>query len=428
MRKTKKNSEESIIQALLPRLATPIYNLLKRPSIGNSAELLKDGFCEVPPFKGGHRSAACVSADFELAWAWRMVDPRIAEQKANTARENFDNLLKMLDKYEVPVTWATVGHLFLSKCEKGENGLAHPDMIRPMNYYQNAYWSHNDGDWYKHDPCSNFTDDPLWYAPDIIAKIITSPTGHELATHTFSHIDCSDKNCQEELARAEINACKSAMNVFGAQPKSIAFPGNFVGNLNTFYDCGVIAFRGNPSFDLSYPIRNQNGIWNIPGSQQLYKSNKFDFFKRSKKLIEMSIKHNCVYHLFFHPSDEFDLLFKDLKKTLKYLHSVMKRERIWMATMSDIAEYCEARKNQRIKEKREDSWIIYELKNEIDQKKFDISTVTLKFNVPVSDIDSVKIEDKSVQMDSGIYQNDKTGFFLDVPIETNEIRIALKRY
>jgi hypothetical protein len=218
------------------------------------------------------------------------------------------------------------------------------------------------------------------------------------------------------------------MNPFGVQPKSIAFPGNFVGNLHIFYDCGVNAFRGAESFDLTYPIRNQNGIWNIPGSQQLYKSNKFDFFKRSKKLIEMSLEQNCVYHLFFHPSDEFDLLFKDLKRTLKYLQSVKKREKIWIATMSDIAGYCEARKKQKIKEKREDSSIIYELKNEIDTNRYDISTVTLKFNLPVSDIRSVKIDNEYVRMDSDIYQNDMSGFYIDLPIETNEMRIALEKY
>jgi len=54
-----------------------------------------------------------------------------------------------------------------------------PDMPRPPH---NATWT---GDWYMHDPCTNYNDDPLWYAPDLIEQILLSRVPHEIGTHSF---------------------------------------------------------------------------------------------------------------------------------------------------------------------------------------------------------------------------------------------------
>ena len=73
------------------------------------------------PFKGG----IVISADFELAWAWRYAKQfkdsySIGLKMAQQTRQNFPFFIKMFEDYNIPITWATVGHLFLEKCKNEE--------------------------------------------------------------------------------------------------------------------------------------------------------------------------------------------------------------------------------------------------------------------------------------------------------------------
>ena len=89
-----------------------------------------------------------------------------------------------------------------------EHGMAHPGMLRPP-YFENEFWRYRSGDWYEHDPCSSVEQAPEWYAPDLIRDILSAKVKHEIACHTFSHIDCSDKHCPPELMEAELAECQS---------------------------------------------------------------------------------------------------------------------------------------------------------------------------------------------------------------------------
>jgi len=65
------------------------------------------------PFHNNCESAACVSADFELSWAFRALPAPQCAEMARRDRSNVPWLLKTLDDLDIPITWATVGHLFL---------------------------------------------------------------------------------------------------------------------------------------------------------------------------------------------------------------------------------------------------------------------------------------------------------------------------
>ena len=185
-------------------------------------------------FSPGKRAAIVISADLELAWAWRYdrqdpQQPNLAIRMAHQTRDNMPKLLELFDRYEIPVTWAIVGHLFLDGCEL-ENGKAHSGMLRPP-YFENEFWRYRSGDWYEHDPCSSAEQAPEWYAPDLIRDILSAKVKHEIACHTFSHIDCSDKNCSPELMDAELAECRRLAQEWGIDLKSFVFPGNLTGNL-----------------------------------------------------------------------------------------------------------------------------------------------------------------------------------------------------
>src|SRR2546426_7157728 len=76
----------------------------------------------IAPFKNNARAAACISADFELSWAFRHHPREVARAKGRQERENMPYLLQILERYSFPITWATVGHLFLESCARSSHG------------------------------------------------------------------------------------------------------------------------------------------------------------------------------------------------------------------------------------------------------------------------------------------------------------------
>src|SRR5436190_1585182 len=116
-----------------------------------------------------------LSLDTEIAWG--TYDPNaLARHKAS-----FDNnrvlihrLLDLLDQYNIPATFAVVGHLFLDQCS------GHPDLLQP--HY--AWAAEPDS---ARDPLSDLEHAPWYYGPDIIAAIRQVKTPHDIGTHTFTH-------------------------------------------------------------------------------------------------------------------------------------------------------------------------------------------------------------------------------------------------
>src|SRR5262245_20894120 len=68
---------------------------------------------EIAPLKHDAQAAACIAADFEMSWAFRHRSPEEARERGRQERENVPYILRLLEDYACPITWATVGHLFL---------------------------------------------------------------------------------------------------------------------------------------------------------------------------------------------------------------------------------------------------------------------------------------------------------------------------
>ena len=190
----------------------------------------------------GYKAVCLISADFEMAWAFRYLkderrfDPDIAEKMGMLTRENVPIILDYCDQYNIPITWATVGHLVLKSCKK-ENGKKHPNIPR-IPYSNSKYWDYRSGDWFDDDPCRDYKTDPAWYAPDLIDDILARKVKHEIACHSFSHIDCSDENCPAEVFEAEIKECQKLSEEKGITLKSFVHPGHQIGNLDSLnYIC-----------------------------------------------------------------------------------------------------------------------------------------------------------------------------------------------
>lgn len=311
-------------------LTTLLYELHIKPTVNKKVE---------SPFSKG---IVVLSADFEMAWAFRYskTQGNRAERMGLKERLNVPKLLALFEKYKIPVTWATVGHLFLDSCSKDAEQKSHADMSRPA-YFENSNWCYSNGDWYQHDPGTNYHESPAWYAPDLIEQIVTSPVGHEVGCHTFSHIDCSDEFCAVDLLKAELNACIKLASKMKIQLKSMVFPGGTHGNYSILKEVGITCYRKATDFHVDIPVLDELGLVQIPSSYALRKSNSDwpakRYIKMASSFVKKAKKYKMVAHLWFHPSMDEWYLDTVLPEVLAYIHMLESEGKIEILTMGQVA-------------------------------------------------------------------------------------------
>lgn len=318
-----------------PFLSKINFALNRNPRIESKKEYSR--FIPAP-----YKAVITITSDFELGWAWRYskgnkntLDSAVLNAKKE--RENIPRILDLCDKYNIPITWATVGHLFLSECKK-RNGQAHKEIPLVKNY-KGQYWDYTGHDWFEYDPCSSYKDAPEWYCPDLIKLILDSKVKYEIGCHTFSHIDCRDEVCSPELFEAEINECKKEAAKLGLELKSFVHPGHTIGNLDKLAKLGFTSFQTDPGNILGYPVKHANGLWELKRTYEFgyRKEWSIDYhIYRYKKIIARAIKTNTICNFWFHPS--FDPLFVNeiMPSIFDYIN--MHRDKIFL---SAVCAYCD---------------------------------------------------------------------------------------
>lgn len=310
------------------RLTRFIYFMRLKPSVNKSKSVLDKG-------------TIVFSADFEMAWAFRFSKTEVknANQLGLRERENIPVFVELFEKYKIPITWATVGHLFIDSCES-QDGLGHKKMIRPK-YFENRNWKFDNGDWYDGDPCSNILKEPAWYASDLIDSILASSTKHEVGCHTFSHIDCTYENCTKELMDAELEESIIKANKKNVSLKSFVFPGGTFGNYESLVEKGFLTYRKPTKYHIDNPIIDKYGLVSLPSSLGLDKDPynwSADFhIKIAKQFINKTIKSKKVCHFWFHPSMDKWYLEKVFPSILEMVANEREKGNIEVQTMGEIA-------------------------------------------------------------------------------------------
>lgn len=125
-----------------------------------------------------------ISIELELGWGVHDLNERSHLSENGVEERKFlQKLLQKTDEHDIPISFDIIGHLLLSGCDGMHNG-PYPT------------------GWFDSDPGSDVFDAPLFYAPDIAEDILSSDTEHELCTHTFSHLLCSEAS--DELLDLEL--------------------------------------------------------------------------------------------------------------------------------------------------------------------------------------------------------------------------------
>jgi peptidoglycan/xylan/chitin deacetylase (PgdA/CDA1 family) len=356
------------IFALKGNFSAGLFPAAKQPSPG----------IQIAPFKNNARAAVCISGDFELSWAFRSSGQAAARNRGTTERNNMPVILDLLEQYSIPVTWATVGHLFLESCRRSASGVAHPEMPRPLT----SRW---EGDWYMHDPCTDVHVDPLWYCPDLVQKILECKTPHEIGTHSFSHIDFSKGHATSELVRREFDACIEAMAPFGLRPRSFVFPHNHMDyeHASDMVAAGLTAIRHrDKNVRLSYPERMPSGMYRLYESMNLRASRHYDYVEKARIFIQKAVQRQALYSIWFHPSDPAGLFENQFYEILRHIDERRSAGELWVTTMGDLAAYCEARECLQTGVERGDDFLLVSIKSSLDTARYGTPELTLNITLP----------------------------------------------
>lgn len=226
--------------------------------------------------------------DTELIWgSFDHLAPDVFARRYPEVRGVIREVVHLLDAFEVSATWAVVGHLYLSSCERDHSGVAHPELrARPRQGWR-------PGDWYAADPCSDRSRDPLWYGDDILDVLQAAHTPQEIGCHSFGHALYGDPEMTREAVDADLDACLALAAARGLELRSFVFPRNREGHHDALRAHGFRAYRGveptwraetrgapgrlarlaDHALALSPPVRQPverlPGLWNIPASALL---------------------------------------------------------------------------------------------------------------------------------------------------------------
>ena len=303
------------------------------------------------------------SLDTEIAWGFHDKD-ELPKNRIESARSSLKDILRLFDKYEIPATWAVVGHLFLEECDG-----KHED--HPLGK-----------EWFERDPGGDVEENPNWFGSDLIKEISDAKVDHEIGCHSFSHIEFD--SVSREGIEWELENCLEAAKRMGIDLESFVFPRNRVGHRDLLKKYGFVSYRGNepPSWydrlslqrrglitnnirrggkfldfttfrtkpSIVEPVIDDYGLVNIPASLDVYCfegkareiSEKFigdPVVSKIKKGLDYITENNGILHLWFHPNNltqEKDL--DRLVKICKYVNRKKEKGSLKVKTMKEVAK------------------------------------------------------------------------------------------
>lgn len=170
-------------------------------------------------------TAVVLSLDAELSWGFHDQET-VPTERVRHARESWEYIIDLFDKYRIPATWAVVGHLFLDSCDG-----VHSD--------------HPAGEeWFSRDPGGERATDSEWFGQDLIDAIRESEVDHDIGSHSFSHIEFGKQDVSKEVAEAELRYSVDAAKKDGVDLNSFVFPRNNIGYRGLLAEHDFSSYRG----------------------------------------------------------------------------------------------------------------------------------------------------------------------------------------
>ena len=318
-----------------------------------------------------NKGGLIISLDFELGWGLQDIN-RDGSYDSNLYEVHnvVPRLLNLFNKYDVHVTWATVGMLCASSKEILKDYLP---KLRPD--YQNKEFS-------SYEILNEIENEDERYFGSKLVNLVKNSPNQEIGTHTFSHYYCVEEGQNGDQFLADLSAAKKIVN----EPiQSIVFPRNQINKsyLKICKQQGITAYRGNPKHRLFKTEQFSDGwhykrickiadsyfnltghhtfrldriekkqIWNIQASAFLrpfyshLKMLENLKFKRIAKSLRYAAKNKEFYHLWWHPHNfgkNLDENFNTLEKILIEFSTIRKKYDFQSYSMNEVVELLEER-------------------------------------------------------------------------------------
>ncbi|TYB76228.1 polysaccharide deacetylase family protein [Bizionia myxarmorum] len=315
-----------------------------------------------------------ISLDFELFWG--LFDVKTTsdyEINLCNVRQVIPRLLTLADKYNITLSFATVGFLFAKNKE---------ELLAALPNDKPTYLDERFSPYGLIDGIGESeTLDPFHYAHSLI-ELIRENGNHEIASHTFSHYYVNEEGQTPHQFEADIVAAITIAEQKNITIKSVVFPRNQINEtyLKLCAKYGIICYRGTEKhwmFDThdtekldkpshkafrlldaycnvsgynTYPItalKNCHGIVNIPSSKFFRPYSKTLSLleplriSRINKGLAQAAKKNEIYHIWWHPHNfgkNMDENFKNLEDIFKQFAALQKSHNFKSVSMSGLAE------------------------------------------------------------------------------------------
>lgn len=305
-----------------------------------------------------------LSLDCELLWGCHYIggSDRFTYLR-NEHTTSYDDLLAVLDKYDINATFAFVSALGIDREEFG--CLAH---TAPGEKYK---------EWLQSIFEKSIHESELWYNTNLINKVVHANQKHEIASHSFSHLRFTDSTVTQDVALREFELSYEILKKYTkeSQIKTFIYPENCIDYLDVFYKGPFRLYRGrNESWfkklpfkrlfhfiDQSLPIappsvilcNDAHGNYFLPGSFALFRYDGIRRFipdcirlAKVKRGIDQAIRKQRIFHLWFHPwnlgsSKRMKHLFAQI---LEYVKTKRLENVLKVATMSEVLAQVEGYK------------------------------------------------------------------------------------
>jgi len=231
----------------------------------------------------------------------------VAKNIGHRNRVGFRRLLSVSYTYETPFTLFATGHALLEECR------GHRTLIRIVRGNGKYGFHVGEYDWHFLDPGSNYVEYPEFYYGDLVKEAIKSGVGHEIASHSFSHIPYP--LVDDETAERDLRMSIELLESYGVKPVSFAFPYNLVGKTQIFSRYGIRIVRvGHRMFP---NIKYNSGL-------VMVKSNITDLSVNSLrwwiKVVDLVVKKRTLLSWYLHPATLYDdKAYKVFEEIVKYM-------------------------------------------------------------------------------------------------------------
>ncbi len=297
-----------------------------------------------------------LSLDTEIAWGtYRNLDARAPA--FDRYPDLLNRLIRLLNIYEIPATWAIVGHLLLE-----------PGQRTPLADIQYSFANAPDSQ-----RLANHN--PGWfYGRYIVDAIQNARVPQEIGSHTMTHLLATDPAVTRDHFAAQLDAVTRLHAAHDLPPpRSLVYPQNGVAHTGLLPDYGFTTYRGAAAdwhAQMPSPLKRPahlldrmmgftpptytpadcleaDGLVNLPASQFLmsYDGVRAQIptqarLRQARLGLADAIQSGGIYHLWFHPFNlgSSEAMFDALIRILSLVWEGRHRGQLTVMTMAQAAD------------------------------------------------------------------------------------------